>query len=87
MTDIKAISQMAKEIDALTFVDNTFLTPALQKPLTLGADVVLHSATKFLSGHSDVVAGLAVVKDEILAEKLAFYKILLVQFSVFKMHG
>ncbi|UQD52121.1 cystathionine beta-lyase MetC [Bacillus methanolicus] len=72
VTDIKAISQMAKEIDALTFVDNTFLTPALQKPLTLGADVVLHSATKFLSGHSDVVAGLAVVKDEILAEKLAF---------------
>ncbi|EIJ78201.1 cystathionine beta-lyase [Bacillus methanolicus PB1] len=72
VTDIKAISKIAKENDALTFVDNTFLTPALQKPLTLGADVVLHSATKFLSGHSDVVAGLAVVKDEILAEKLAF---------------
>lgn len=61
VTDIKAVSQLAKEIGALTFVDNTFLTPALQKPLELGADVVLHSATKFLSGHSDVVAGLAVV--------------------------
>jgi len=72
VTDIHAISQLAKEKHALTFVDNTFLTPALQKPLTLGADVVLHSATKFLSGHSDVVAGLAVVKDESLARRLAF---------------
>ena len=56
----------------LTFVDNTFLTPAFQKPLHLGADIVLHSATKFLSGHSDVIAGLAVVKDPELAEKLYF---------------
>lgn len=72
VTDIKAISEIAKEIEALTFVDNTFLTPSLQKPLELGADVVLHSATKFLSGHSDVVAGLAVVKDEDLAKRLGF---------------
>lgn len=72
VTDIKAISELAKERNALTFVDNTFLTPALQKPLTLGADIVLHSATKFLSGHSDVVAGLAVVKDPDLADKLYF---------------
>ncbi|GHH97708.1 cystathionine beta-lyase [Neobacillus kokaensis] len=72
VTDIKAISSMAKEIGALTFVDNTFLTPALQRPLELGADIVLHSATKFLSGHSDVVAGLAVVKDEDLAKRLGF---------------
>jgi cysteine-S-conjugate beta-lyase len=72
VTDIRAISLIAKEIDALTFVDNTFLTPALQKPLALGADVVLHSATKFISGHSDVVAGLAVVKDEELAKRLGF---------------
>ncbi|MBY0120368.1 cystathionine beta-lyase [Bacillus sp. S/N-304-OC-R1] len=72
ITDIKAISEIAKKHGALTFVDNTFLTPALQKPLTLGADVVLHSATKFLSGHSDVVAGLAVVNDEELAKKLGF---------------
>ncbi|CAH2714871.1 Cystathionine beta-lyase MetC [Neobacillus rhizosphaerae] len=72
VTDIQAVSQLAKEVNALTFVDNTILTPALQKPLELGADVVLHSATKFLSGHSDVVAGLAVVKDEGLAGRLAF---------------
>ena len=72
VTDIKAVSEIAKEHDALTFVDNTFLTPALQKPLTLGADIVLHSATKFLSGHSDVIAGLAVVKDPELCEKLYF---------------
>lgn len=72
VTDIKAISDLAKKSGALTFVDNTFLTPALQKPLELGADVVLHSATKFLSGHSDVVAGLAVVKDEELAKRLGF---------------
>ena len=72
VTDIQAICQIAKKHNALTFVDNTFLTPALQKPLSLGADVVLHSATKFLSGHSDVVAGLAVVQDEQLAKKLAF---------------
>ncbi|QED47880.1 cystathionine beta-lyase [Cytobacillus dafuensis] len=72
VTDIKAISSIAKEHEALTFVDNTFLTPALQRPLTLGADLVLHSATKFLSGHSDVVAGLAVVKNTELAKKLGF---------------
>jgi cysteine-S-conjugate beta-lyase len=72
VTDIKAISELAKKHGALTFVDNTFLTPAIQKPLTLGADVVLHSATKFLAGHSDVVAGLAVVKDENLAKRLGY---------------
>ncbi len=72
VTDIRAISQLAKKNNALTLVDNTFLTPALQKPLELGADVVLHSATKFISGHSDVVAGLAVVKDEDLAKRLYF---------------
>ena len=62
--------KLAKANCCLTFVDNTFLTPALQRPLDLGVDVVLHSATKFLSGHSDVVAGLAVVKDEELGNKL-----------------
>ncbi len=72
VTDIKAICDLAKEHDALTFVDNTFLTPQYQKPLTLGADIVLHSATKFLAGHSDVMAGLAVVKDPELAEKFYF---------------
>ncbi|NHM31823.1 cystathionine beta-lyase [Neobacillus terrae] len=72
VTDIRAISKLAKKQGALTYVDNTFLTPALQRPLELDADIVLHSATKFLSGHSDVVAGLAVVKDEELAKKLGF---------------
>lgn len=72
VTDIKAVTSIAKEIDALTFIDNTFLTPALQRPLELGVDVVLHSATKFLGGHSDVVAGLAVVKDKELGKRLKF---------------
>jgi cystathionine beta-lyase len=72
VTDIRAVSEMAKSVGALTFVDNTFLTPALQRPLDLGADIVLHSATKFLAGHSDVLAGLAVVKDEELAKRLYF---------------
>ncbi|GER67121.1 cystathionine gamma-synthase [Weizmannia acidilactici] len=72
VTDIRKVSGIAKEIGALTYVDNTFLTPALQRPLEFGADIVLHSATKFLSGHSDVVAGLAVVKDEALAARLGF---------------
>lgn len=72
VTDIQGVSALAKKHNAWTFVDNTFLTPALQKPLNLGADIVLHSATKFLSGHSDVVAGLAVVKDAELAEQLGY---------------
>ncbi|MEI4789531.1 cystathionine beta-lyase [Bacillus sp. FJAT-53060] len=70
ITDIQGVVQFAKEHDCLTFLDNTFLTPALQRPLFLGVDVVLHSATKFLSGHSDVLSGLAVVKDEELGEEL-----------------
>ncbi|MBU9713938.1 cystathionine beta-lyase [Evansella tamaricis] len=72
ITDLEGVCKIAKDHGCLTFVDNTFLTPELQKPLELGADVVLHSATKFLAGHSDVVAGLAVVKDPELGEKLAF---------------
>jgi cysteine-S-conjugate beta-lyase len=70
VTDIPAVCDLAKEINAITYVDNTFLTPEYQRPLELGADIVLHSATKFLSGHSDVVAGLAVVKDEELGKRL-----------------
>ncbi|KAB7667261.1 bifunctional cystathionine gamma-lyase/homocysteine desulfhydrase [Bacillus sp. B1-b2] len=72
ITDLKAVSQLAKEKDILTIVDNTFQTPYWQTPLTLGADIVLHSATKYLGGHSDVVAGLAVVNDEKLGEDLHF---------------
>ncbi|GGE37110.1 cystathionine gamma-synthase [Pullulanibacillus camelliae] len=72
VTNIREIVGLAKAYHILTFVDNTFLSPALQRPLELGADVVLHSATKFIGGHSDVVAGLAVVKDAELAEQLGF---------------
>lgn len=72
VTDIKASAQLAKEHDLLTIVDNTFSTPYWQTPLTLGADIVLHSATKYLGGHSDVVAGLVVVNDEQLADELHF---------------
>jgi len=72
ITDIEAASRVAKEKGLLTIVDNTFSTPYWQTPLTLGADIVLHSATKYLGGHSDVVSGLVVVNDEKLAEDLHF---------------
>lgn len=70
VTDIKGIVKLARANGCLTFLDNTFLTPELQRPLELGVDVVLHSATKFLAGHSDVLAGLAVVKDAKLGDRL-----------------
>jgi cystathionine beta-lyase len=72
VTDIAAVSALAKRKGILTFVDNTFMTPYLQRPLELGADIVIHSATKYLGGHSDLVAGLVVVKDAALAERLYF---------------
>ncbi|MCI5910202.1 MAG: PLP-dependent aspartate aminotransferase family protein [Oscillospiraceae bacterium] len=72
VTDIAAVSEVAHKHNLLVIVDNTFMTPYLQKPLDLGADIVIHSATKYLGGHSDVVAGLAVVKTKELAEKIAF---------------
>jgi cystathionine beta-lyase len=72
VTDINAVSEITKKHDILLIVDNTFMTPYLQRPLELGADIVVHSATKYLGGHSDLVAGLAAVKDKNLAEKLYF---------------
>ncbi|AJA21564.1 TPA: bifunctional cystathionine gamma-lyase/homocysteine desulfhydrase [Bacillus thuringiensis] len=72
ITDIKKISTLAKEKDLLTIIDNTFMTPYWQSPISLGADIVLHSATKYLGGHSDVVAGLVVVNSPQLAEDLHF---------------
>ena len=72
LADIAEVSKIAKENGLLTIVDNTFATPYWQNPITLGADIVLHSATKYLGGHSDVVAGLAVVNDEEFGEKLHF---------------
>ena len=70
VADIKAICDIAHNIGALVVVDNTFLTPYFQRPLTLGADIVLHSGTKYLGGHNDVLAGIVVVKDESIGEKL-----------------
>ncbi|WP_342567699.1 bifunctional cystathionine gamma-lyase/homocysteine desulfhydrase [Psychrobacillus sp. FSL K6-4046] len=72
VTDIEAIAKYAKEKGLLTIVDNTFMTPYFQQPIALGADIVVHSATKYLGGHSDVVAGLAVVNSEELASELHF---------------
>ncbi len=70
--DIEAMAQVAKKAGAMLVVDNTFATPILQRPLELGADIVLHSATKYLGGHSDVVLGLLTTADEAIAEKLYF---------------
>lgn len=70
--DIEAIAKIAKDKNVLLAVDNTFATPYLQQPLDLGADIVMHSATKYLGGHSDVVMGALAVKDKDLAEKLYF---------------
>lgn len=72
LTDLSAISQLAKKHQLLSVVDNTFLTPYLQRPIEHGIDIVIHSATKYLGGHSDVVAGLVVVASESLKERLAF---------------
>lgn len=72
ITDIAKVSELAKNHNILSIVDNTFMTPYLQQPITLGADIVIHSATKYLGGHSDLVAGLVVVNSDKLAEKLAF---------------
>lgn len=72
--DLKRSAAWAKSHELLTIVDNTFATPYLQQPLALGADIVLHSGTKYLGGHSDLVAGLAITSDEALAEKIGFYQ-------------
>ncbi|CDQ21458.1 cystathionine beta-lyase [Halobacillus karajensis] len=72
ITDIRAVTKLAKAHNCWTFVDNTFMTPALQRPLDLGADLVLHSATKFIAGHSDVVAGLAATRNTEIAKQLGF---------------
>jgi len=73
ITDIAAVAAVARRHKALLVVDNTFLSPALQKPLTLGADLVLHSTTKFINGHSDVVGGAVVAGDQDLADELAWW--------------
>ena len=72
ITDLRGAAAIAKERGLLTIVDNTFMTPYLQRPLELGCDIVLHSGTKFLNGHSDVICGFAVVGDEELGKRLRF---------------
>ena len=74
LADIAAISRIAHAHNAKVVVDNTFATPALQKPLDLGADIVLHSATKYLGGHCDVIAGLVVARDPELCDALKYHQ-------------
>ena len=73
ITDIEAIASAAHDAGALVVVDNTFLSPAGQRPFSLGADIVLHSTTKYINGHSDVVGGAVLAKDEALVEELAWW--------------
>lgn len=70
--DIESVVKIAKKANLLVAVDNTFATPYLQQPLDMGADIIMHSATKYLGGHSDVVMGALIVRDDALAEKLYF---------------
>ncbi|MEL6216024.1 MAG: aminotransferase class I/II-fold pyridoxal phosphate-dependent enzyme, partial [Pseudomonadota bacterium] len=72
LVDIRAVAEIAKSVGALLVADNTFATPWAQRPLELGADIVMHSATKFLNGHSDMVGGVAVTADPEIAEHLTF---------------
>lgn len=72
VTDIEAVSELAKIYKKTVIVDNTFMTPYLQRPLELGADIVLHSGTKYLGGHSDTISGFVVVKDKELADRLYY---------------
>ena len=72
ITDIAGLAKLGRDAGALVVVDNTFATPALQQPLSLGADVVVHSATKYLGGHSDVVGGALVMNDDTVAESTKF---------------
>ena len=75
VTDIRGVVEIAKHHNLITIADNTFMTPYLQKPLDLGIDIVVHSATKFLSGHHDLLAGVAITNDEELAEKIEFSQV------------
>lgn len=73
IVDIAAIAKQSKAVGALVAVDNTFLSPLLQQPLSLGADIVFHSTTKYINGHSDVVGGVLVTKEKALGEELAWW--------------
>lgn len=73
VVDIQAISQQAHQVGALVVADNTFLTPLLQQPLALGADIVVHSTTKYLNGHSDVIGGAVISSTQVLHDKIAWW--------------
>ena len=73
ITDIAAVTAAARHAGALSLVDNTFLSPALQQPIALGADLVLHSTTKYVNGHSDIVGGAVIAKDPTVAAELAWW--------------
>ena len=75
VTDIRGVVAIAKRYNLLSMVDNTFMSPVLQRPLELGVDIVLHSATKFLGGHNDIIAGAVVVNSDELAEKISFAQV------------
>lgn len=72
IVDIEAVAALARKHGAIVVVDNTFATPYLQRPLELGADIVMHSATKFINGHSDMVGGIVVTADTVIAEQLGY---------------
>jgi cystathionine gamma-lyase len=72
LVDLAMVSDLARDRGLITVVDNTFATPWIQRPLELGADIVMHSATKFLNGHSDMIGGVAVTADELLSDQLGF---------------
>ena len=73
ITDIKAVCELAKSLAALVVVDNTFLSPVLQQPLALGADIVVHSTTKYINGHSDIVGGVLICKDQQQGDELKWW--------------
>ena len=87
ISNIKEIAYLAKKQKLLSIVDNTFTTPYWQNPIDLGADIVLHSATKYIGGHSDVVAGLVVVNNEQLAKIFTLFKTQQEGFWAHKIHG
>src|SRR5213078_4083827 len=72
ITDLTAVGEIAKRNGALFIVDNTFASPYFQRPFDHGADIVYHSTTKYLNGHSDMVGGIAIVRDDQLAERIQF---------------
>jgi cystathionine gamma-synthase len=73
ITDVRRVAESARAVGATVVVDNTFLSPALQQPIALGADIVVHSTTKYLNGHSDVVGGAVVARDEAVGDELAWW--------------